>query len=100
MSRGYGAVQRKVLALIEAQPDGALTTGELCRFVYPTYHVSKAQRVAVGRALRRMKLPEAGIDGDMAAFVGGALHDLWEAKLLPEKPERKCAFCEGEALGR
>jgi hypothetical protein len=57
MSRGYGAIQRKVLALIEAKPDHAWTTADLCRNVYPGWSVTKAQRVALGRALRRMKLP-------------------------------------------
>jgi hypothetical protein len=38
-------------------------------------------------------LKEAGIDRDTAGFVGTFLNDIWDAKLLPEKPEPKCAVC-------
>src|SRR6266576_6290957 len=60
MSRGPGSVQRKILNLIAAEPNGAWTIGKLCREVYGQ-RVTKvqrvAERVAVGRALRRMTLP-------------------------------------------
>jgi hypothetical protein len=43
-------------------------------------------------------LKTADIDADTAAFVGQCLNDIWEAKLLPERPERNCAVC-GDATG-
>jgi hypothetical protein len=55
MSRGHGYVQRKVLELIAANPNGAWTIADLCWIIYR--RITKAHRVAVGRALRRMTLP-------------------------------------------
>jgi hypothetical protein len=57
MSRGPGHVQRMIADLIEANPDGGWSTSELCRLVYASCKPTKAQRVAVGRAIRRMTLP-------------------------------------------
>jgi hypothetical protein len=57
MSRGQGHVQRAILALIDANADGAWSTATLCERVYSKPDVSKAQRVALSRALRRMQLP-------------------------------------------
>jgi hypothetical protein len=57
MSRGLGHVQRTILAMIEAEPHGALTVEEICPRIYPTEAVEKKHRVAVLRAVRRMKLP-------------------------------------------
>lgn len=55
MSRGPGNVQRAILALIAANPDGAWKIRELCRTAYPSARIiTKAHRVAVGRALRRI----------------------------------------------
>jgi hypothetical protein len=57
MSHGPGHVQRTILALIDANPDGAWTTSQLCQHVYGVYHVGKKHSVAVIRALQRTKLP-------------------------------------------
>ena len=72
MSRGLGRVQRAILDLIAANPDGAWSTDELCEIIYPapkgverlvdergnvTPGPSKAERVAILRAARRVKLP-------------------------------------------
>jgi hypothetical protein len=58
MSRGPGYIQRAIRELIEANPDGAWQTSALCRLVYrPSRQPTKAQRVAISRALRRMTLP-------------------------------------------
>jgi hypothetical protein len=54
MSHGPGHVQRAILALIEADPNGAWATGALCAHVYGVERVEKRHRVAVIRALRRM----------------------------------------------
>ncbi len=36
MSRGPGRVERAIYNLIEDHPDGAWTTEDLCRLIYPT----------------------------------------------------------------
>src|SRR5579864_2909876 len=60
MSRGPGHIQRTILALIEAEPDGAWTTRQLCAAVYPDVRCpAKKHRIAVNRALRQMKLSQA-----------------------------------------
>jgi len=56
MSRGAGHIQRTILTLITDHPHGAWNTSDLSRIVYGG-DVTKARRVAVARALRRMKLP-------------------------------------------
>lgn len=56
MSRSAGHIQRTILTLIAKHPHGAWTTSDLSRIVYGG-DVTKARRVAVARALRRMKLP-------------------------------------------
>jgi hypothetical protein len=61
MSRGLGRVQREILALTKVQP-GPWTVEELCRLVYKfqpglNLPTKRAQRVAVGRALKSMVLP-------------------------------------------
>ena len=56
MSRGAGHIQRTILTLIAEHPHGAWNTSDLSRIVYGG-DVTKARRVAVARALRRMKLP-------------------------------------------
>lgn len=57
MSRGHGHVQRAVLAMIEAEPHGAWTIEDICRRAYRGVTVEKKHRVAVLRAVKRMKLP-------------------------------------------
>src|SRR5262245_42062048 len=55
MSRGPGRVQRTICELIDDNPNGAWSTGELCWVIYN--RVTKAKRVTVTRALRGMTLP-------------------------------------------
>jgi hypothetical protein len=58
MSKGPGRVQRAILALIDADPDGAWTVEELCRRAYPSInHIDKRHLVVALRALRKMTLP-------------------------------------------
>jgi hypothetical protein len=57
MSRGLGWTQRAVLALIEEEPDGAWPSDELCALLYHRNQTEKKHRVAVLRALQRMRLP-------------------------------------------
>jgi hypothetical protein len=56
MNRGAGHIRQTIATLIAEHPHGAWTTSDLSRFVY-VGEVTKARRVAVARALRRMKLP-------------------------------------------
>jgi hypothetical protein len=58
MSKGPGRVQRAILALIAANPNGAWTTEDLCRAAYPGVNrVEKKHRLSALRALRTMALP-------------------------------------------
>jgi hypothetical protein len=65
MSEGPGHIQRAILELISAEPDGAWQTSEICHRVYGWcgleysrfFSALKGERAAVSRALRTMKLP-------------------------------------------
>ena len=65
MGKGPGHIARTILAMIDADPDGAWLISDICAQVYPgeTFvsdqfvTVEKKHRVAVARALRTMKLP-------------------------------------------
>jgi hypothetical protein len=59
MGRGYGQVQREILALLN-DPDGAWTTTELCQLVYGIEQVEKRHRVAVARAVKKISFPTLG----------------------------------------
>ena len=56
MSRGLGRIQQAIVAMIEAEPRSAWTTTQLCERIYGA-NVERWHRVAVARALSRMKLP-------------------------------------------
>jgi hypothetical protein len=59
MSKGLGHIQRTILSLIESDPDGAWTVGQIGEHAYRGINrVDKKHRVAVARALRKMTLPE------------------------------------------
>ena len=65
MSEGPGHIQRAILELILAEPNGAWQTSEICHRVYGWcgledsrfFSVLKGERAAVSRVLRTMKLP-------------------------------------------
>jgi hypothetical protein len=57
MSKGLGHVGRTIAALIEAEPHGAWTMTEICAAVYPGETKQKKHRVAITRAIKKMKLP-------------------------------------------
>jgi hypothetical protein len=59
MSRGLGATQRAILALIDNAPAGAWSTTELCNSIYGG--AEKKYRVAVARALRTVALPDGWV---------------------------------------
>ena len=50
-------MQRAISTLIEGDPDGAWSTADICRVVYPGDEIDKKHRVAVLYALRHMTLP-------------------------------------------
>ena len=57
MSKGPGRVQKAILALIEAEPDGAWPYEELCARLYGGWGFTRSQKCAIGRALATIKLP-------------------------------------------
>jgi hypothetical protein len=56
MSRGYGIIQRAIVAVFEAEPDNAFLLSELCERVYRggINRIEKKHRVAVARAAYRI----------------------------------------------
>src|SRR5215831_297787 len=55
MSRGYGIIQRAIVAVFEAEPDNGLLLSELCERVYRGINrIEKKHRVAVARAAYRI----------------------------------------------
>jgi hypothetical protein len=118
MSRGPGRVQQKISEAIAADPDLAYDIEELCSLVYPGINrAEKRHRVAVDRALKRLKLkPEKaptlkqqakarGIGertlrmGEELAWTGRL--DLREAILRGEMtPHRALTIAKPESYGR
>ena len=55
MSRGPGRIERAIAAILDAEPDNAFTTEDLCERVYPGVNrVEKKHRVAVLRAANKL----------------------------------------------
>ncbi len=55
MSRGPGRIERAIFDLFDKHPEGAWTTADLCRVIYPTANrVEKKHRVAVLRAMDKV----------------------------------------------
>jgi hypothetical protein len=54
MSRGPGKTQRAIAALIEAEPGGAWAFEHLTARIYGTSLFTRAQKGAIGRALKTM----------------------------------------------
>ena len=55
MSRGPGRIERAIHDLFDKHPEGAWTTEDLCRVIYPTANrVEKKHRVAVIRAMKKI----------------------------------------------
>lgn len=54
MSRGLGAVQRRLIALVEGQPGRLWTVETLAEEVYPGEDATPARREAVRRALAKL----------------------------------------------
>ena len=81
-----GTSQRAILDLIAREPEGAWTITDLCEALYGD--VGKSRRVAVGRALRKMKLPDGwntarcGIHHCLyfEASLEGQMRRLWRMK--------------------
>ena len=55
MSRGPGRIERAIVAILDAEPDNAFTTEDLCDRVYSGVNrVEKKHRVAVLRAANKL----------------------------------------------
>jgi hypothetical protein len=54
MSRGPGAIQRKLLAIFTKDARGVFTTEMLCHYVYNIEKVQKKHRVSILRAIKRL----------------------------------------------
>ena len=55
MSRGPGRIERAIYELFDQHPEGAWTTEDLCRVIYPTANrTEKKHRVAVLRAMKKI----------------------------------------------
>jgi hypothetical protein len=65
MSRGFGAVQRKIAEILTANPDDGFTVPELCWAVYGVSPPEKRHRVSVLRAAKALMAtrPEIGWTG-------------------------------------
>ena len=57
MIKGPGKTQRALAALIEANPGGAWPFEDLAERIYGTALFTRAQKSAIGRALKTMRLP-------------------------------------------
>jgi hypothetical protein len=74
MSRGHGAIQRKMLDILS---EGPATTTELVRRVYGAERYSDNQRIAVNRGLARFT-DEGIVVSKADADKGGKGHDrIW-----------------------
>ena len=72
MSRGPGRIERAILDLFEEHPEGAWTTADLCRLIYPTANrVEKKHRVAVLRAMDNVMDKEDACHRDWDWFCFG-----------------------------
>lgn len=72
MSRGPGRIQRGIESAIDADPDNAFTTEDLCELVYPGVEAEKKHRVAVLRAMREVA-ERRGLALWRSERVGGTL---------------------------
>ena len=72
MSRGPGRIEQAIAALLDAEPDNAFTTEELCERVYPGVNrVEKKHRVAVLRAANKLIKRRDNTDCMRCGNLGG-----------------------------
>lgn len=75
MSKGPGAVQRRLTEIFTKRGHGIFSTVELCRIVYRVAEVRKKHRVAVLRGIARLAdIEELNI---YRAVVKGVRNDYW-----------------------
>jgi hypothetical protein len=60
MSRGLGAVQRRLVAVFRCQPGRRFTIAQLAEIAYPGEPIERKHLVSVGRALKN--LPNLNLD--------------------------------------
>ena len=78
MSRGPGRIERAIVDLIEKYPEGAWTTEDLCRLIYPTANrVEKKHRVAVIRAMRATTNKADDRYRDWRPLIAGTTGRTW-----------------------
>ena len=71
MSRGFGAIQRRLQAALEAEPARRFTVAELVAQTYPGENVERAKFVSVRRALNALAIERAALA--RSAREGGAI---------------------------
>lgn len=89
MSKGFGAVQRKIAEVLAANVDEAFRVDELCWKVYGEYLVEKKQRVSVIRAAKALvkKRPDldwmgsSGPRGGLAFYNRGSVMSYARARM-------------------
>jgi len=84
MSAGPGRIQRRIIELTHKFPKGA-TLGRLCQEIYGS-PVEKKHRVAVGRALKSITLPEGWTVGMMRLGKGNHQVAIWPGPRQKQKP--------------
>ncbi|MHA6729625.1 hypothetical protein [Devosia sp. A369] len=57
MSRGFGVVQQRIIAVYEQQPQGSWTVEQLAAMVYPGAALGRAHKESVRRALAKLGEP-------------------------------------------
>jgi hypothetical protein len=73
MSRGPGHVERAIAGILDAKPDNAFTTEELCRVAYPAAkHIEKKHRVAVLRSATKLQQRRDALDYLTSEHLGGS----------------------------
>ena len=80
MSKGPGKVQCAVRQLLISNPDSAFTIEDICRRVYAIETVEKKHKVAVYRAIYKMKSPDGqawSFDWEKARYSWHQRHVLW-----------------------
>lgn len=71
MSRGPGRIERAIEAVLDAEPDNAFTTDDLCNRVYGNRLIEKKHRVAVIRAATSVAKGRSNLNWWRSETLGG-----------------------------
>ena len=69
MSKGPGAIQRALTHALDAAPDAAFRTDDLCRLVYSIEQPQKKHRVAVIRAMHGIQKRRPALGRQGSRFI-------------------------------